>query len=67
MDDILIFSRTFSEHLYHTEYVLKKIQEIGFTIKVEKTKLFKQKIDYLGFEIENGQLCIPLKQKMKSL
>ena len=51
VDDILIASRTFSEHLEHLEYVLNKLQTGGLTINWEKSKFLQTEIHFLGFII----------------
>ena len=51
VDDILIASRTFSEHLEHLEYVLDKLQNGGLTVNWEKSKFLQTEIHFLGFII----------------
>jgi hypothetical protein len=40
IDDLFIHSRTYEEHKEHLNYVLQKLTENGFTINLEKCKLF---------------------------
>ena len=51
VDDILIASPIFSEHIEHLEYVLDKLQRGGLTVKWEKSKFSQQEIRFLGFII----------------
>jgi transposase InsO family protein len=54
-DDILIFSRTFDEHLEHIQMVLSRLQEAGLTIHPGKVQLCRQKLKFLGHIIEPGK------------
>ncbi len=48
MDDIIVFGRTFEEHLHNLELVLAALQAADITIKPSKCKLFRKKIAFLG-------------------
>ena len=48
LDDIIIFSRMWEEHLEHLEEVFKQLKHAGLKIKCSKCKLFKAKVHYLG-------------------
>ena len=48
VDDILIYSKTFTEHLKHLEKVLQALQKARIKIKLRKCKFAKSKIKYLG-------------------
>lgn len=48
IDDIMIFSRTLEEHLYHIELVLRHIVEAGLKLKPTKCFLVRQEVAYLG-------------------
>ena len=51
VDDILIASRTFEEHLEHIEYVLNKLYQGGLTVNWEKSSFLQKEIHFLGFII----------------
>lgn len=38
IDDVIIYSQTWEEHLEHLETVIKKIKQAGLTINPEKCK-----------------------------
>ena len=60
VDDILIASRTFTEHLEHIEYVLDKLQKGGLTVNWDKSKFLQTEIHFLGFIItQEGILANP--------
>ena len=51
IDDILVFSSSFKEHLYHLELVFSKLREAGLTLKSEKCHFAVEKVLYLGHTI----------------
>ena len=51
LDDILIVSKSFEEHLSHARRVLEQLQEAGLRLKPEKCAFVKSGIDYLGFTL----------------
>lgn len=48
LDDILVFSATFNDHLEHLRAVFDGITKAGMKIKVGKTKLVRKVMPYLG-------------------
>ena len=48
MDDILIFSHSFEEHLQHLEKLLEAICNEGFRLKITKCTFAKNEVKYLG-------------------
>ena len=51
LDDVLVFSRTFVEHLEHLKLVFQAIQSAGFKLKFVKCNFALQIIQYLGHSI----------------
>ena len=55
IDDILIFSSSFQEHLQHLESVFYKLRQAGLTLKADKCHFAVDRGLYLGHVItKNG-------------
>ena len=54
MDDIVIFSKTFEEHLQSIETVFERMQESKIALKLSKCIFASHKVDFLGFELSNS-------------
>ena len=48
VDDVLIFSNSFEQHLKDVENVMKCIAKAGLKLKPEKCKFFKKSVEFLG-------------------
>ncbi|GFO17417.1 Pol polyprotein [Plakobranchus ocellatus] len=55
-DDVLIFSKSWEEHLEHIEKTLSALREAGFTVKPSKTIEGCEHINFLGHIVGEGQL-----------
>ena len=49
LDDIIIFLKSWKEHLEHLKEVFKALQEGGLKIKQSKCEFFKSKVHYVGY------------------
>jgi len=68
IDDILIYSRTWSEHLEHIKAALTLLQQHGFHVKVTKCSFAKRQLSYLGHIVsEQGVATDPSKIKRNGL
>ena len=56
LDDILIISKDFKEHLQLVRRVLKTLRSHGIKIKMEKCAWFQDKVEFLGHEISQEGL-----------
>ena len=52
IDDILVTGATPEEHLKNLEAVLKRLQEHGIRLKLEKCKFMQASVEYLGYRID---------------
>jgi hypothetical protein len=48
LNDIMIYSKSFKEHIEHIEKVLIKLEEINAIIKLKKCEFGKKNIEFLG-------------------
>ncbi|XP_020296117.1 uncharacterized protein LOC109861044 [Pseudomyrmex gracilis] len=58
LDDIVVVTATFEEHLQWLERVLGKIAAAGLTVNPEKCEFCKSQIRYLGFVVQKKGLTI---------
>lgn len=49
LDDILIYSKTESQHIEHVKKILDCLQERRLQLKPEKCEFHKKEVDFLGF------------------
>lgn len=56
LDDVLVFSRTFEEHIEHVRQCITWMAEVGLLLKARKSSFFEAETEYLGFIIGNGTI-----------
>ena len=66
LDDILIASRTFPEHVAHLKSVLEKLQQAGLRVKPSKCNFAEEKIEYFGFVLSPKGVC-PTKKNIEAI
>ena len=55
LDDILVYSRTWEEHLVHVEKVFEVLQNGQLKLNGKKCEFGKNELVYLGFIVGKGQ------------
>ena len=66
IDDILVFSETFGQHIKHIEQLMKVIRKEGFRLKLAKCKFAENSVKYLGHIIEKDGVR-PGKDNLKAI
>lgn len=57
LDDIIIYSRTFDEHLQHVDWVLGQMIKSGITLHPAKSHLFVNDIELLGHHVSKAGIA----------
>ncbi|CAF1442744.1 unnamed protein product [Rotaria sordida] len=66
LDDIIIFSKTFKDHLNHLDEILNILDQHRFQLNPIKCSLMKNRIDYLGHSISEHGIT-PLHDNIKAI
>ena len=66
LDDVIIYSSSWEEHLTHLTEVLLRIESAGLTINPAKCAIAKKETEYLGYVIGGG-LIKPQVQKLAAI
>ena len=66
IDDIVVYSRTWEEHLQHPRKVFNCLLQAGLILKLPKCQFGLNKVHYLGHIIGNGEL-LPDPQKLEAV
>jgi exodeoxyribonuclease III len=62
MDDLCVFSKTFSDHMEHYEQLFTKLRKYKFKLGANKAQFCKETFDFLGHRISaDGVSCDPKK------
>ena len=54
LDDVIVFSRSLTDHILHVEKVLDKFIEKGLKVGFHKCNFFQQQVKFLGRVVSNG-------------
>uniref|UniRef100_A0A1X7V1E0 Reverse transcriptase domain-containing protein n=1 Tax=Amphimedon queenslandica TaxID=400682 RepID=A0A1X7V1E0_AMPQE len=66
IDEIVIFSQNWKEHLYHLEEVLECLWDANLTVQLGKCQFAKPYVHYLGHVIRQGKV-LPDKEKIRAV
>ncbi len=61
VDDVIVYSRTFEDHLDQVQMILQVLKRAGLSLNVKKCHFFKHSVDYLGHVITPGKLAVATK------
>ncbi|XP_014857306.1 PREDICTED: uncharacterized protein LOC106926725 [Poecilia mexicana] len=56
LDDVVVYSQSWEEHLIHLQEVLHRIRLAGLTINPKKCAVAQREVEYLGFVIGFGKI-----------
>ena len=59
VDDILVYSDGWENHLVHLDRVFERLNDAGLTAKRSKCEWGKTRLEYLGHKIGEGRLAVP--------
>ncbi|KAK7915940.1 hypothetical protein WMY93_011701 [Mugilogobius chulae] len=66
LDDVVIYSSSWEDHLCHLQEVLQRIRAAGLTINPRKCSLAHREVQYLGYTIGYGKIK-PQVEKMEAI
>jgi Reverse transcriptase (RNA-dependent DNA polymerase)/RNase H-like domain found in reverse transcriptase/Integrase zinc binding domain/Integrase core domain/Chromo (CHRromatin Organisation MOdifier) domain len=67
LDDVVIFSRTWDQHLKDLDAVFRALHDAGVTIKLEKCEFARNRMNFLGHTIIPGVGCTPQDEKIRAI
>ena len=59
IDDIIVFSESGALHAQHLRKVFEALRHHGLTVKLTKCEFGRNKVEYLGHIIGDGELAVP--------
>ncbi|GBG73218.1 hypothetical protein CBR_g12935 [Chara braunii] len=66
LDDILVYSRTFEDHLGHLRLVLETLRRAKYKANRDKCEFVRQELEYLGHFVTPEGIC-PLSDKIQAV
>jgi hypothetical protein len=66
LDDVLIYSTTYEEHVDHLRQVLQRLKENKLHCRVTKCRFLEKELDYLGFLLKQGKVSV-LPERVKAI
>lgn len=66
VDDVIIFSKSFSEHLQHLQLVFDRFKQHSLRIKLSKCQFLKGETNHLGFILSRDGIK-PCKMKVEAI
>ena len=66
VDDLVVYSNSYEEHLEHLDLVLTKLRESGITLNRKKCSFGNSEVKFLGVVVGNGKV-LPDPEKVSAL
>ena len=67
IDDILVFSSNFDEHISHLSQVFQRLRDANLTLKAEKCSFAVDKVIYLGHVITKNGVEVDISKKTEKI
>ncbi len=59
IDDVIVFSGSWDDHLVNVERVVKCLGEAGLKLKLRKCEFGRKFMSYLGHQVGCGRVAVP--------
>src|SRR5215469_1667989 len=56
MDDVIVYTESWENHLQELEELFRRLRKAGFTIRPSKCEFAMKDIEFLGHRIEEGRI-----------
>ena len=56
LDDVIIYSKNFDQHLVHLDDILSRLDAANFRLNTDKCQIAKTSINYLGHHVEHSNI-----------
>ncbi|CAF1529232.1 unnamed protein product [Didymodactylos carnosus] len=66
IDDIIVYSETFDDHIKHLDQVYSALSTANFRLKIDKCDICKNGIKFLGHQITDDGI-LPLEEKVSAI
>lgn len=66
LDDIIVYSRTFAEHVKHCKQVFERLRQYGLSISLKKCQFATNEVRFLGHVVKDGTIS-PNPDKVKAV
>ena len=58
LDDLLVYSKTYEEHLCHLREVMCRLRNAGLTVNPEKVRIAQESISFLGHLVSHRGVTV---------
>ena len=56
VDDLIIYSESFNDHIKYVDLILSKLKSCGITLNQSKCSFASTTVKFLGFEVDQGKI-----------
>ena len=62
IDDVVIYSESWQEHVQRTKSLFEKLSESNLTVNLKKSEIGKASVTYLGHQVGSGKILLKAAQ-----